>query len=72
MELGRGPEVQYFKASMPTVLHMLRNKERVYNYWESATYDDILLQIEVIENKLALNQNYKYKLTSTTLQSFCA
>ena len=45
------PEVQYFKASMPTVLHMLRNKERVYNYWESATYDDILLQIEVIENK---------------------
>ena len=36
---------------MPTVLHMLRNKERVYNDWESATYDDILLQMEVIENE---------------------
>ena len=57
---------------MPTVLHMLRNKERVYNDWESATYDDILLQMEVIENEQALNQNYKYKLTSTTLQAFCA
>ena len=51
MELGREPETQYFKASMPTVLHMLRNKERVYNDWESATFDDILLQIEVIENE---------------------
>ena len=45
------PEVQYFKASMPTVLHMLRKKERVYNDWESTTYDDILLQIQVIENE---------------------
>ena len=50
MELGREPEAQYFKASMPSVLHMLRNKERVYNDWESATYGDILLQIEAIEN----------------------
>ena len=48
MELGREPEAQYFKASMPSVLHMLGNKERVYN--ESGTYDDILLQIEAIEN----------------------
>ena len=51
MALGREPKAQYFKASMPTVLHMLRNKERVYNDWESATYDDILLQMEVIENE---------------------
>ena len=50
MELDREPETQYFKASMPSVLHMLRNKERVYNDWESATYDDILLQIEAIKN----------------------
>ena len=51
MELGREPEAQYFKANMPTVLHILRNKERVCNDWESATSDDILLQIEVIENE---------------------
>ena len=51
MELGREPERQYFKASMHTVFHMLRNKGRVYNDWESATYDDILLQMEVIENE---------------------
>ena len=50
MELGGEPEAQYFKASMPTVFHMLRNKERVCNDWESATSDDILLQIEAIEN----------------------
>ena len=57
MELGTEPEAQCFKASMPTVLHMLRKKERVYNDWESATYDGILLQIEVIEHEWALNQN---------------
>ena len=51
MELGREPEEQYCKVSMPTVLHMLRNKERVCNDWESATSDDILLQIGVIENE---------------------
>ena len=51
MELGREPEAQCFKASMPTVLNMLRNKERIFNDWESATYDDILIQIEVIENE---------------------
>ena len=51
MELRREPEVQYFKTSMPSVLHMLRNKERVYNDWESVTYDDTVLQIEVIENE---------------------
>ena len=51
MELGREPEAQYFQASMPTVLYILRNKERVCNEWESATSDDILLQIEVIENE---------------------
>ena len=51
MELGREPEAQYFKTSMQSLLHMLRNKERVCNDWESATYNDILLQIEVIENE---------------------
>ena len=30
---------------------MWRNEEKVYNDWESATYDDILLQIKVIENE---------------------
>ena len=50
MELGREPEAQYFKASMPSVLNMLGNKERVYNEWESATYDDILIQIEAIKS----------------------
>ena len=51
MELGREPEAQCFKASMPNVLYMLGNKERVCNDWGSATEDDILLQIEVIENE---------------------
>ena len=51
MELVTEPEAQYFKVSMPTVLHMLRNKERVCKDWEGATNDDILLQIEVKENE---------------------
>ena len=51
MELGREPEAQYFKTSMHSVLYMLRKKERVYNDWKSTTYDDILLQIEVIGNE---------------------
>ena len=51
MELGRESEAQYFKACMPTVLDILRNKERVCNDWESAISDNILPQIEVIENE---------------------
>ena len=51
MELGTEPEAQNFKVSMPTVLHMLRNKERVCSDWEGATNDDILLEIEVNENE---------------------
>ena len=47
---GAGYET-HFKASMPTVLHMLRNGERVCNDRERATYDDIFLQVEVIENE---------------------